>query len=112
MMEASPSSLVTPKVTGMVTQTRWVNVTVVAVPSALVVQVTVGDPWQEVEMVPTVAVGISTTFLLTSTHWVPLLLQPVVGGVRPVVPEWIPYRSRSRKCSFPSRQAQAHRGRG
>ena len=85
MMEASPSSLVTPKVTGMVTQTRWVSVTVLALPSALVVQLTVGDPWQEVVMVPTVAVGISTTFLLTSTHWMPRLLQPVAGGVRQVV---------------------------
>ena len=84
MMLGSPSSFSTLKVTGMVTQTRWVSVTVLAVPSALVVQLTAGDPWQEVVMVPTVAVGISTTFLLTSTHWVPLLLQPVEGGVRQV----------------------------
>lgn len=72
----------TPYCTGIVTQTFCVSVTVQAVSAALVSQTTVGVPWQETVGVPTVAVGVSTTGLLTFTHCVPDLLQLLPGQRR------------------------------
>jgi len=63
----------------METQTFWVRVTVHMVPSALVVQVTVGLPWQVTVGVPMTAVGDRSTVAVTSTHWVLTLLQPFTG---------------------------------
>ena len=52
----------------METQTCWVNVTVHMVQSELVVQVTVGLPWQLTVGLPITVVGTRTTGAVTSTH--------------------------------------------
>ena len=80
-MEGSSVSAVMPKFTGMDTQTRWVSVTVQEVPSALVSQVTTGEPGQLVTTVPKEAVGVRITGWLISTHCVAdLPVQPALTG--------------------------------
>ena len=78
-MVGSQVDMVTPYRTGMDTHTCWVRVTVHMVPSALVVQVTVGLPWQVTVGLPITAVGHRITGAVTSTHWVLTLLQPFMG---------------------------------
>ena len=82
-MLGSPPVWSTPNVMGMETHSRWVSVTVQAVPSALAVQVAAGSPVQETLTVPTSATGVSTTGVLTLTHCVPVLAHPAGGRVGP-----------------------------
>lgn len=79
LIVVSPLVWPTLKFTGIEAQTRWVMVTVQAVPDALVTQVTVGVPAQVVVTVPTVATGVRMTGSLTFTHCVAILAQPVTG---------------------------------
>ena len=60
-------------------------VTVQLVPSSLVIQVILGVPWQQTDMVPTTVVGTSVKVAATSTHWVPTLLQ--LPGCSSVCPQ-------------------------